>query len=67
MRGNYQFLIGFIAGLCIIGSLAPVRSAAGQRSAAEQDQRVVQGSGAPLGVPPGQALEVEDEFERERR
>jgi hypothetical protein len=67
MSGNSNFVLGFVAGLCIIGSLATVRSPAGQPPVAEEDEWVVQGSGLPLGVPPGQTLEAEDEFERARR
>ena len=62
MSGYSKFLLGFVAGVCIIGGLAPVRSPVGQRSAAERDQWVVQGS-----CPPSQTLETEDEFERARR
>ena len=73
MRGRAErldvsnFLLGFVAGLCIIGGLAPVRSAAGQTVVAEQERRVVRGAAPPLGVPTGPTLEVEDEFECARR
>jgi hypothetical protein len=66
MSADSNFLLGRVAGLCIIGGLTPVRNAGGRSSAAEQDQWVVQGSLPHLGVPPEQALEVEDEFERAR-
>ena len=62
MSGNLNFLLGFIAGLCIIGGLAPFRNPAGHPPAADQDQCVVQGS-----CPPRQTLKTEDEFERARR
>ena len=61
MSGNFNLLLGFVAGLCIIGGLAPVRNPAGHTPAIEQDQRFVQGS-----CPPSQTLETEDEFERSR-
>ena len=59
MSGNLNFLLGFVAGLCIIGGLAPVRNPAGHPPAAAEDQRVVRGS-----CPQGQTLEAEEEFER---
>ena len=62
MNGNFNFLLGFVAGLCIIGSLSPVRNPARHTPAIEQDHRVAQGS-----CPRGQTLETEDEFERARR
>jgi hypothetical protein len=62
MIGNLNFLLGFVAGLCIIGSLSPVRNPASHPPAAGQAQWVVQRS-----CPPRQKLETEDEFERARR
>jgi hypothetical protein len=62
MSGNLNFLLGFVAGLYIIGSLSPVRNPAGHTPAIEQDHRVAQAS-----CPRGQTLETEDEFERARR
>jgi hypothetical protein len=52
MSGNYNFLHGFVAGLCIIGKLAPLRNPPGHPPATEQDHWAVQGS-----CPPGQTLE----------
>jgi hypothetical protein len=62
MSGNLNFLLGFVAGLCIIGCTEPVRNPASDPPATEQNHRVVQGSSRP-----GQTLETEDEFERARR
>ena len=62
MSGNLNFLLGFVAGLCIIGGLAPLRNPAGHTPATEQDQWVVQGSCLPV-----RTLKTEDEFERARR
>jgi hypothetical protein len=67
MSGNLNFLLGFVAGLCIIGGLASVRNPAARPPTIEKDQWVVQGSCPPPGGSTGQPLEVEDEFERAGR
>ena len=56
MSGKANFLLGFVAGLCIIGGLAPVRIAVGQPPAVGRRNRL-----------PHHTLETEDEFERARR
>ena len=55
MSGNLNFLR-------IIGGLAPVQDPSGHPPASDQDPCVVQGSSLP-----GETLEAEDEFERDRR
>jgi hypothetical protein len=62
-----NFLLGFVAGRCIIGSLAALRNPAGHPPATELDQWVVQGSCPLPDVPRGQTFEAEDDFERARR
>lgn len=62
MSGNFNFLLGFVPGLCIIGGLVPLRNPPGHPSATKQDQWVT-----PRFCPPSKTLETEDEFERARR
>ena len=65
MSGDSKFLLGFVAGVCIIGGLAPVRSAVGQPPAVGRRNRLPHTHRA--GVPTPQTLETEDDFERARR
>jgi hypothetical protein len=67
MTWNLNFVLGFVAGLYIIGGLAPLRIPAGHTLATEPDHWIAQGPCPPPGVPRNQTVETEDEFERARR